>query len=173
MLTGLNGLNLFLSQAPSVRLEQYIQQQPKPAVEASDAASSIHTAINSLKAAVEEQQQLLESLSATCTQYQEAVLSQQLADTALVPPTVAIVEPPAPSCVEDSQQLTGTQVPVTSAAAAGEEAAHASIAFEAVDQDVPLTAAEQQLQPEEVALLMDAVTTGLQRDLQWMVSEPH
>jgi hypothetical protein len=142
-------------QAPSFRLEQYIQQQQKPSATPSDAASQLNTAIQSLRAALASQQQLFVDMSAACEKYQDAVLSQSLSY-----PSSTTTAPSGPS--RNDQQA----APDPNAAAA---AAHSDAAAEAAGQSMQAAAAEGH-QPEEVAMLMDAVTAGLQQDLDWMVS---
>lgn len=147
-------------QAPSFRLEEYIKQQQKPKLTASAAASQIHTAVNQVQEAVASAQDLLSNLQDTSEQYQETVLSQFLQVTHLNAPILST----EPGSGEPSQDAAAPPPSTASASAASTGA---------VELDVD---AEQQaesaakLQPEEVALLMAAVTGGLQQDLQWMVS---
>lgn len=140
---------LLVLQAPSFRLEQYIQQQHNPAAAATDAASQLHTAVSTLRASLAAQRELLASMSAACEQYQEAVLSQTLQDTALTAPTPSELPGAA-----DQQDAADT------AAAAGHGPSGEA------------AAAHEVWQPEELALLMDALTAGLQQDLEWMVRGP-
>jgi hypothetical protein len=164
---------LLLLQAPSFRLEQCIQQQHKPAAAAaSDAASSIHNTIDSLRTAVQSQHTLLTSLADGCTQFQECILSQKLSgvgiDTSVLkyasekPPTAHQDTPTGPANPPGQQDGSST----SSSSPAQDAEPHEAAAAEAA------AAAEsaQRLQPEEAALLMGAVVSGLQQDLQWMVS---
>jgi hypothetical protein len=140
-------------QAPSFRLEQYIQQYQKPSASPSDAASQLHTAVHSLRAALTSQQQLLVDMTAACRQYQDAVLSQSFSETALAAP--------AASDAAVTGQAASDPATAAALADAAEEAAGQSMGAAA--------SVEHQPCPEEVALLMDAVTAGLQQDLEWMV----
>lgn len=158
-----------LPQAPSIRLENYIQQQQKPPVTASDAASSIHEAVTKLREAVTEQQELLASLHSVSSQYQDVILSQQLTDLAVTAPATADLsaEELSHCSVPGSGDATAaTAIPASAPGIPEEQQQDSS------DVDTAATAAAAvQLQPEEVALLMDAVTTMLEQELQLMVSQ--
>jgi hypothetical protein len=161
-------------QAPSFRLEQYIQQQQKPPTTASDAAGSIHKAINTLRAAVATQQKLLSSLTDTCEQYQEAVLSQQLTGTSIATSadTADVTGAGTTTDTNSHQQVHEA----AAAASAGEQSAADLLNVRIRGSDPAAAAAAAaaatavKFEPEEVALLMGAVTAGLQQDLEWMVS---
>jgi hypothetical protein len=157
----------FFFQAPSFRFEQYIQQQQKPLTTASDAAGSIYKAINALKAAVATQRKLLASLSDTCTQYQEAVLSQQLTGISIF--TTADASAATAANPASNSDLSPLGHEAAEAAAAGEQSA-AALLDNSISRSDSAAAAAVKLEPEEVALLMGALTSGLQRDLEWMVS---
>lgn len=140
-------------QAPSFQLERYIQQRQHPTPTASDAASQIHAALNKLHAAVTSAQGLLECLSSISSQYQEAVLSQQLKCATQLSSVTAIACQAAAATVEGSRSLTA-----------------ATSNPEPNDDDPEASTEAAVLQPEELAILMVAVVSGMQQDLQWMVS---
>jgi hypothetical protein len=161
-----------MPQAPSFRLESYNQQQQKPPVTASDAASSIHKAVTKLREAVTEQQELVTVLANISSQYQESVLSQQLPDLAVSPLATADLSTQELSHCSTPGSADATAASETLVAPPGisEDQQQESWQPEAAAAAAAADTAPDKLQPEEIALLMDAVTSMLEQELQLMVS---
>jgi hypothetical protein len=142
----------------------------KPPVTASDAASSIHQAVTKLREAVTEQQELLASLNSVSSQYQDSILSQQLADLAVTAPAdlpaMDSSHPTAPVS-SDAAAATAMLVSVRGISEDHQESLHPDTAA----MSATAMSAFGKLQPEELALLMDAVIIMLEQELQLMVSQ--
>lgn len=137
--------------------------------------------MGTLRDAVAAAQEHLTALQHTCGQYQDTVLSPasapQLQDTGLAGSNTdsGAAATGGSSDAGDAgasqEALTGDNNAATDTAEVETGTSEAEAEAPPTEADIASTDSKGVLQPEEVALLMDAVLSGMERDLQWMVSE--